>query len=77
MRTLFSKIIAIQPTIIFHNGLLDLAFLYQNFYAQMPSKLESWVSDFSEMFPKGIFDTKYISHANLPNSYLEYLFNHR
>lgn len=75
MRTLFTKIIALQPTVIFHNGLLDLAFLYQNFYAAMPSKLETWVSDLCEMFPKGIFDTKYISHANLPNSYLEYLFN--
>lgn len=77
MRSLFSEIIAIQPTIIFHNGLMDLAFLYQNFYAQMPAKLETWVSDMCEMFPKGIFDTKFISQASLSSSYLEYLFNFR
>ena len=77
MRSLLFQIISIQPTVVFHNGLLDLAFLYQNFYAELPNKLETFVSDLHEMFPRGIFDTKYIANSYLPNSYLEYLFNHR
>ena len=77
LRALFAQIISIQPTIIFHNGLLDLAFLYQNLYAELPSKLETFTKDLHEMFPNGIFDTKYIANSYLPNSYLEYLFNHR
>lgn len=76
IRSLLVQIISIQPTVIFHNGLLDLAFLYQNFYCEMPTKLDSFVADLFEMFPKGIFDTKYIAQSYLANSYLEYLFNH-
>lgn len=72
-----SEIIAFKIPIVFHNGFFDLAFLYHNFYSELPIKLDTFVSDLFEMFPLGIFDTKFIAYSCGCNSYLEYLFNRR
>ncbi|KAJ3038005.1 Target of EGR1, member 1 (Nuclear) [Rhizophlyctis rosea] len=61
MRSIFHHILDRKVPITLHNGLLDLLFVYNSFYADLPPQLSSFVSDLSEMFQGGIYDTKYIA----------------
>jgi target of EGR1 protein 1 len=76
MRNIFSHLLLANKPVVFHNGLLDLVFLYQNVYNDLPDKLEVFTSDVYEMFSAGVLDTKYVAefHLHEPASYLGYIF---
>lgn len=75
-RKLFEVLLWSEVPIVFHNGFVDLVFLYQNLYTDLPASLQIFLADLSEMFPGGILDTKYIVEFvdRLPATYLEYVF---
>jgi len=77
-RDIFGWIVKAGQTsrLVFHNGLVDLVFLYQNFYAQLPQSLNSFIADIHQMFPGGICDTKYMADyvIRMSASFLEYMF---
>lgn len=73
---MFTVLVSSKVTIILHNGLVDLVFLYHSLYAELPPNLSTFISDLEMMFPKGVYDTKYIAEFSLrmAASFLEFVF---
>ena len=76
MRSIFEIILTLKKPVALHNGLMDLMFIYHSFYADLPDKLSTFIADVYEMFPVGIYDTKYISDyvTRESVSFLSFLF---
>lgn len=77
VREVFLDIVRSQVPLVIHNGLFDLVYLYQSFFGPLPDTYESFAFDLYNMFPAGIFDTKYMAEMTGPGtaSYLGYLFH--
>ena len=75
---LFSHLIKSKKAVVFHNGFIDLCFLYQNLYLNLPPKFGSFISNMHQLFPAGIYDTKYITDVVMKyqSSFLEYVYYH-
>ncbi|ORX97829.1 ribonuclease CAF1 [Basidiobolus meristosporus CBS 931.73] len=76
MRQIFRRLLTAKVPVVVHNGLLDIMFLYHGFYACLPRRLDTFLADLSDMFPQGIYDTKYIADylTREKASFLLYLF---
>lgn len=76
VRDLFSELLNANVPVVFHNAIMDLIFLHQNLYCDLPFKLNSFLCNLSEMFTAGIYDTKFLIeyYMRMPASYLEYVF---
>ena len=62
--------------VVVHNGLIDLIFLYEAFFADLPPTLTTFVADLAGIFTGGVLDTKYVADYERREkaSFLEYLF---
>lgn len=75
---LFDHLVKSKKAIVFHNGFIDLVFLYQSLYLNLPTKFGSFICNVNQLFPSGIYDTKYITDIILKynSSFLEYVYYH-
>ena len=79
LKILWKQILERNIPLMLHNGLVDLIFLYQQFYADLPEKLAEFVTNISDWFPDAsacIYDSKYFSEycVRMNASFLEYVF---
>ena len=72
---IFDMIVLCKKPIVFHNGFLDLVFFYSAFFGSLPSDVNHFRGHLKQLFPSGIYDTKFFSVILKMNpNYLEYAF---
>ncbi|EJW86356.1 CAF1 family ribonuclease [Wuchereria bancrofti] len=81
MKTLWHEVLCAAVPITLHNGLIDLAFIYQHFYSVLPETFSEFVVSVSDWFLlsegiPGLYDSKYIAEyiSRFKASFLEYVF---
>lgn len=80
MRSIWSEILAARIPVVFHNGLIDLFFIYQNFYLGLPESCDEFIANISDWFNLeescGVYDSKYVAEMdfNTKRTSLEYIF---
>ncbi|CAG9531799.1 unnamed protein product [Cercopithifilaria johnstoni] len=81
MTVLWHEVLCAAVPITVHNGLIDLAFIYQHFYSVLPETFSEFVVNVSDWFLlpgdiPGLYDSKYIAEyiARFKASFLEYVF---
>ncbi|CAI5441014.1 unnamed protein product [Caenorhabditis angaria] len=80
LKALFFELFSSSSSLCLHNGLVDLAFIYQQFYgAELPDNLDKFCCNLADLFPLDflpVLDSKYLAEysTRLPSSYLEYVF---
>lgn len=78
-QALLAHILTSKKPVVFHNGLVDVLFLYHSFYTSLPPSSNSFLADLTELFQGGAYDTKAIAEYKMGEtaSYLEYIFRKR
>uniref|UniRef100_A0A0N5AHN8 C3H1-type domain-containing protein n=1 Tax=Syphacia muris TaxID=451379 RepID=A0A0N5AHN8_9BILA len=76
---LWESILEQDIPLVFHNGFVDLAFLYQHFYEDLPENLSEFITNISDWFSgqRGcLYDSKYFAEycIRMKASFLEYVF---
>uniref|UniRef100_A0A915C9P9 C3H1-type domain-containing protein n=1 Tax=Parascaris univalens TaxID=6257 RepID=A0A915C9P9_PARUN len=82
LKGLWEEILSASVPLTFHNGIVDLVFIYQHFYSNLPATLVEFLANICDWFTldesgtPGFFDSKYLAEysARLKASYLEYVF---
>ena len=49
LRNLIAEIVRCKKRLVFHNGFIDIVFLYQNLYAQLPQTLPTFIAIFTQI----------------------------
>ncbi|VDK81797.1 unnamed protein product [Litomosoides sigmodontis] len=81
MKALWHEVLCAGIPITLHNGLIDLAFIYQHFYCILPETFSEFIVNVSDWFLlpgdiPGLYDSKYIAEyiTRFKASFLEYVF---
>ncbi|VDM58054.1 unnamed protein product [Angiostrongylus costaricensis] len=78
LRSLMTEIWSRSVPLFFHNGLVDLAFIYHHFYSPLPESFGEFCNAIADLYPleSPICDTKYLAEyqSRMSASFLEYVF---
>uniref|UniRef100_A0A914DA96 Uncharacterized protein n=1 Tax=Acrobeloides nanus TaxID=290746 RepID=A0A914DA96_9BILA len=85
LHILFEEILSCGVSLCFHNGLIDLMFIYQHFYEDLPTSSSAFLANLSDWFTpieeenhmqSLLLDSKYIAEYSerTSASFLEYIF---
>ncbi|RCH91174.1 Target of EGR1, member 1 (Nuclear) [Rhizopus stolonifer] len=61
--------------LVTHNGLYDILYIYHSFIGTLPKTLAGFLKNFSNQFPSGVYDTKFlVQEQDCEASFLSYVF---
>ncbi|PVU97190.1 hypothetical protein BB561_000695 [Smittium simulii] len=79
LRDIILSAIRSEASLVVHNGLLDLLFIYYSFVADLPETIDSFIADFCHLLCGSIYDTKVIGEYDTRDeaTFLSYLYHKR